>query len=305
MQLDDFKSYVRESRSDYILTPKNLVYDSFEELGFNSKDESYFYNEASFIIEQLREKTWGTYLEEEKTFTSEMFKSLINQDELDGYSKMDAIVMFIEKYGQHSYSLSLSNTQSRRSRAGNEFEYMIELILMGSNIPFDTQGSVGSGVFETAQLAKMVDCVSPGANEYKINKRNTSLISAKTTLRERWQEVGDEMSRTKASEMYLATLDDSLTDNTLSLIGTNNIIIVTTKKLKDERYSTNHNVISFETMLLELTNHLQFWENYDFSKEEISEKISRYENLIDANEDKEFVKKYYQNSIKYIQNKYS
>lgn len=305
MDLDNFKNQVRESRSEYVLTPRNLVYESFLEQGFDKKEPKFFFNEASYIIEELRSLTWEKYLSDEKEFTAEMFKSLINEQELEEYSKMDAIVNFIEKYGQHSYALSLSNTQSRRSRAGNEFEYMIELILMGAEIPFDTQGSVGAGVFETSQLAKLVDCVSPGANEYRINKRKTSLISAKTTLRERWQEVGDEMSRTKASEMYLATLDDSLSDNVLALIGTNNIIIVTTKNLKDNFYRDNHNVITFEKMLNELVDHFSFWEKYQFSKEEINEKINRYERLIVENDDKNFVKDYYRNTIDYIQDKYN
>ena len=36
------------------------------------------------------------------------------------------------------------------------------------------------------------------------------LISAKTTLRERWQEIPEEMGRTGAREMFLVTLDDTI-----------------------------------------------------------------------------------------------
>lgn len=305
MDVDRFQQYIRESRAEYILSPKDLVYESFVELGFHNQDRDFFFSQASHVIEQLRELTWKKFTADEDRFTAEMTKSLIDERELERHSKREALVNFIDNYAQHSYKLALSNTQSRRSRAGNEFEYMIELILMGANIPFDTQGSVGSGVFESSQLAKLVDCVSPGANEYRINKRHTSLISAKTTLRERWQEVGDEMSRTMASEMYLASLDDSLTDNTLSLIGTNNIIIVTTSNLKNNRYSNNHNVITFENMLQELVNHFNFWETYDFSENQIAEKIQRYERLVNENMEKEFVRDYYQNTIEYISENYS
>lgn len=130
----------------------------------------------------------------------------------------EGIEKFTSKHTDEIYALQLSNTQSRRSRAGKEFESIIELVLMGANIEFVTQGSIGSGVFESSELAKLVDCVVPGAAEYNLNKRNTSLISTKTSLRERWQEVGDEMSRTKAKEMYLVTLDESISEKTLKLI---------------------------------------------------------------------------------------
>lgn len=80
---------------------------------------------------------------------------------------------------------------------------------------------------------------------------------------------------------------------------------MTTKSLKDNFYNNNHNVITFEKMLTELSDHFSFWENYNFSKEEIDEKINRYERLIDENNDKNFVEDYYRNTIDYIQEKYN
>src|SRR5699024_5467038 len=119
------------------------------------------------------------------------------------------------------------------------------------------------------------DCVTPGATEYKIDKRNTSLISAKTTLRERWQEVGDEMSRTQAREMYLATLDDDITDNVTNIIGENNIILVTLEEYKNNLYQNSPNVISFEMMIKELLTKESIWDSYNYSKEDRQEKSNR------------------------------
>lgn len=62
----------------------------------------------------------------------------------------------------------------------------------------------------------MVDTVSPGVTEFEINKRDAVLISAKTTLRERWQEVPEEMGSTGAREMFLATLGEKVSDNVLN-----------------------------------------------------------------------------------------
>src|SRR5699024_614155 len=244
--------------------------------------------------------SWKQFLKNENNFTKHIYRKLVHESNLSNLNKEDAIIQFLEEYEQHIYALSLSNTQSRRSRAGNEFEYIIEFILMGIGISLDTQGSVGSGVFETSHLAKLVDCVAPGATEYKLDKRNTSLISAKTTLRERWQEVGDEMSRTQAREMYLATLDDSITDNVTNIIGKNNIILVTLEEYKNDLYKHSPNVISFETMIEELLAKESIWNNYTYSEEDRNEKKERYEEQIDKNSDKPFIVNYYKDRIRKI-----
>src|SRR5699024_7484518 len=251
MEIEKFKRFVKIERPKKMLSAFELTYLSFTELGYNQKDKQFFIDNASQIVKEMRNESWRQFLKDESNFSKFIYRELVHESDLSNLNKEDAIIQFLEEYEQHVYALSLSNTQSRRSRAGNEFEHIIEFILMGIGISLDTQGSVGSGVFETSHLAKLVDCVVPGATEYKIDKRNTSLISAKTTLRERWQEVGDEMSRTQAREMYLATLDNSITDNVTEIIGKNNIILVTLKEYKNELYKYSPNVISFETMIEE------------------------------------------------------
>ena len=138
-----------------------------------------------------------------------MLKELVDDEYIKTLTPIEAITWFVEEFPEHIYALTLSNTQSRRSRAGKEFESTIELILIGAGIPLDSQGNIGKQEFVNKGLGKLVDLVSPGVLEYIVNKRNTVLISAKTTLRERWQEVPEEMGRTGAREMFLATLDTS------------------------------------------------------------------------------------------------
>lgn len=169
---------------------------------------------------------------------------------------------------------------------------------MGAGVTFDTQGSIGSGVFESRELAKIVDCVVPGAAEYTLDKRNTSLISAKTTLRERWQEVGDEMSRTMAREMYLATLDEALSLNTIQLIGQNNIILVTTRENKRRFYETSPYVMSFEDMLEELKTKELIWADYRYPREELERKERIFNAQITKFEDMPFVVEYYREQIR-------
>ncbi len=299
-EIEKFKDKVRSERKKELPTPFDLIYKNFESLGYNKKNENYFLENASNIILDLRNSSWNEFKKLENDFSQHIYSLLIENDDnsFDDMSIKEGIEKFTADYTEHIYSLQLSNTQSRRSRAGTEFESIIELILMGANIEFDTQGSVGDGVFETSELAKLVDCVVPGAAEYKLNKRNTSLISAKTSLRERWQEVGDEMSRTKAKEIYLVTLDEHISKNTLKLISKNNIIIVTTKFIKNDFYNSSPYVIDFEQMLQELKTRELQWENYQYPQSELQNKKELYLRLKEEYSDKTFVSNYYDELLK-------
>ncbi|MRB24902.1 restriction endonuclease, partial [Bacillus thuringiensis] len=75
-----------------------------------------------------------------------------------------------------------------------------------------------------------------GVIEYSLEKRKCSLISMKTTLRERWQEVPEEMKRTGAQEMFLLTLDDGITKNTIESLASHNITLVVPDDLKLKYY---------------------------------------------------------------------
>jgi hypothetical protein len=296
MNLTTFKNRIKEERNIRMPTPYALTLENFELLNFNNQNEEYFLSNASYIMQSLRNSNWESFLRIEEKFSSFMYESLIDKNAISDLNNEDSIKWFVNKFPEHIYALSLSNTQSRRSRAGKEFETIIELILMGANIPFDTQGSIGSGVFETAELAKLVDCVSPGALEYKMDKRNTSLISAKTTLRERWQEVGDEMSRTKAREMYLVTLDTNISKNTINLINANNIVIVTTESVKETNYPNESHIMSIEDMLQELKTKSMVWNHSRYTLEAKKEKIKFLEQQRVSNTIP-FIKQYYQNQL--------
>ena len=90
-----------------------------------------------------------------------MLSKLIDKEKVSCMKPDEAIEYFVEEYPEQIYSLSLSNTQSRRSRAGKEFEAIIELLFIGAGIPVDSQGSVGKQFFTNTGLGKLVDFVSP------------------------------------------------------------------------------------------------------------------------------------------------
>ncbi|WP_258034051.1 type II restriction endonuclease [Campylobacter concisus] len=209
ISLDEYKNLVKEKRKEGFKQPYDLVYDNFITLGYDKVPKEFFLSNASEVVEKLRNSCWSEFQPLEKDLTSKMLKELVDDEYIKTLTPIEAITWFVEEFPEHIYALTLSNTQSRRSRAGKEFESIIELILIGAGIPLDSQGNIGKQEFVNKGLGKLVDLVSPGVLEYIVNKRNTVLISAKTTLRERWQEVPEEMGRTGAREMFLATLDTS------------------------------------------------------------------------------------------------
>lgn len=268
--LKEYKSFVKEQRSSTLISPNELTNRSFMELDYQKQNEDFFSNNASAIIEALRISNWDLYLGIETSFTQMMLKHLIeNDNHISNLNGKDAAIFFAEEYPEHIYNLALSNTQSRRSRAGKEFESIIEVVLLGAGIRLDSQGKIGKELFSNKGLGKLVDLVTPGVVEFSINKNNTALISAKTTLRERWQEVPEEMSRTGASKMYLATLDECITKDTLKNIYEQNIVIVTTKNNKENYYPNDNNVITFERLIKNCKFIEDEWNDYHYSEKEV------------------------------------
>ncbi|MCV5090293.1 type II restriction endonuclease, partial [Escherichia coli] len=102
------------------------------------------------------------------------------------------------------------------------------------------------------------------------------LISAKTTLRERWQEVPEEVNRTGIREMYLATLDDSFSEETINILYEANVVVVTTIENKNFKYKNNNRVLTFEDMLQSAMELSRKWNNVSYTdseKEEIQQSI--------------------------------
>lgn len=280
---EEFKELVKSERKEHFITPFGLVYKTFCDLGYDKKPKEFFFEHASEYVVDMRKNCWEEFVPFEREFTTRMLTYLINIEKVSKLSPVDAIKDFTMEYPQHIYDLSLSNTQSRRSRAGKEFEAILELMMIGAGIPADTQGSIGKSYFQSHQIGKLVDFVVPGVVQYLANKRNTMLISAKTTLRERWQEVPEEVTRTGIREMYLATLDDSFSNETLRILYEANVIIVTTSMIKNDKYKDNSKVLTFEDMLHTGAETASKWDDQtytnndrDLLKKHISKQIEKY-----------------------------
>lgn len=297
ISVKDYSEFIKKEREKRFLAPFELVYKNFVSFGYDKKGNDFFANNASQIVENLRDKCWKDFVPDERRFTSDMLQKLIVNDAVKDKSPEEAITWFIEEYPEHIYTLTLSNTQSRRSRAGKEFESIIELILAGAGIPMDAQANIGKKAFESKGLGKLVDVVSPSVVEYIIDKSDTVLISAKTTLRERWQEVPEEMGRTGAREMFLATLDEGISDEVLDTLYEANIRVTTTRRIKETYYKDSKRVLDFEKLVEICKNNFDKWHEYDYSAENKEQITTMVEVQKKKHEKHDFMLKYYNDRL--------
>lgn len=287
MNIEKFKKLIKTKRKAIIPTPGDLVDEALQKSPYYSKDPEYFLDNATEILYGLRAECWDTYLKHEKELNITMGKILVQQDpsikETESGNSAEIIGSFLEKYSDHLFELFKSNTNSRRSRAGKEFEGIIEAILLRAGIYFDNQGIIGSKLFETKRLGKLVDCVVPGVIEYNLERRKCSLVSMKTSLRERWQEVPEEMQRTGAQEMFLLTLDSGISQNTIDSLASHNVTLVVPDDLKTNSYEGYLSVYGMTQFIYELKDRIQVWiSRKDLSDDYYKQKLDVIEMRLEA-----------------------
>jgi hypothetical protein len=236
----------------------------------------------SEAIHRLREGSYHLFLEAEAKFNVDIVNYIgqhvetprkileaIIEEKLPDSAKMSQIRESVQSIcGEYAgrimpyiYIICQSNTQSRRSRAGQVFEQIIYSMYNLYEYPFDSQQKLGRDHFQKVGLGKKVDSVLPGIKEFETRRDKVIIGTMKTTLRERWQEVVEEIERTRIPKIYLLTADDDIARSKALEMGKHNIVLVVYKSVKDtEDLRDLLNIISFEQYFLqEVPNELSFW----------------------------------------------
>ena len=283
---DDQKSKwmasIQEYRAKYVKGPRDYVSDY---LGNNQIDSARLKRDVSSFIQTFRDNLWNVYIKDEARFHQLVIANLIStsktpskiltgllddkvEPELEKIGDRDhRNMLFANLIGDYSgrimpylYNLSLSTTNSRRSRAGQTFEAVIDFIMQEYNYPYNSQATLGKRYFEDHGLGKIVDGIIPGPEAYGENRSKCMIVTMKTTLRERWQEVVEEMQRTQIPSIYLLTLDRGITESVLSTVKQHNIIIVDYDDVC-EKFTNHSNIISYsEFFNKEIPSVLRYWE---------------------------------------------
>lgn len=152
-------------------------------------------------------------------------------------------------------ALMLSASQQRKSRAGYSYEHHIEAMLKDGNIPFEKQVILAS--------KKRPDFILPSLafiDSGRPESETGLILSAKTTLRERWKQV----EREKGSrQLFLTTVDENIAGSAIedmASFGVSLVIPESLRKSKETEYEGHKNVLSFREFCTDVVRpHLATW----------------------------------------------
>lgn len=283
-ELEKFSKFIKSRRKKLIPDNPSIVESAWqtnsEEIVLVLKD-----NDISKAIVQLRQYTYEAYLKQENKFNAEVLKEICSKfeypqarlqevceemfklptDNFEIFKKnlIENVGAFVGSISPYIYCLCLSNTQSRRSRAGKTFEAVIYKLYEYFHYSFDSQKQLGRKIFSNIGLGKIVDSVLPGVEEFNAMRTKVIIGSMKTTLRERWQEVVEEVTRSNIPTIHLLTVDDDISQNKVEQMAEHNIVLVVLNDVKQQdNLVRRRTVITFESYFLkELPEMFKYWKN--------------------------------------------
>lgn len=148
----------------------------------------------------------------------------------------DPVAALVRGFGRLD-ALFLSAAQTRKSRAGRSFEQHVQRLLIDGRVRHQAQAVLGG---------RRPDFVLPDvATLNRAQDRETLILSLKTTLRERWKQLG--MERPHAP-VFLATVDDRVSTDAIADMTRSGIVLVvpeSLKKSKEAVYAEEDQVITF------------------------------------------------------------
>lgn len=181
----------------------------------------------SEILYRMHDEVYRSYLENEKNIGNEIILTYFPEIKNDPFNALNEFYMSI--------------FQSRKSRAGKAFEYIIRTLFKRLNYSFSEQVNIDGA---------KPDFVLPSEEFFKNRPMDSVIFTAKRTLRERWRQVVTEAN--KGYAFFLATIDTGVSMNQIQNMAEHKVYMVVPKKLiiENEVYSSAYNVISFEDFFL-------------------------------------------------------
>jgi len=273
-----FDKFIQPSRKNFISPPKETVKAV---LGEHKELMSALQmgRDISTVVRTLREEAFRSFLVSEARMNAYILKhisekfsvpkekfdflyDIFNKSNKEMKSRLrDFFGDFAGQIYPYIYRLSLSNTQSRRSRAGKVFEGIIYGLYDILEYPYESQATVGSQNFKSKKLGEIVDSLLPNLEAFEQRRDKVIIGTMKTTLRERWQEVIEEINRTGLPSIYLLTVDENISSNKVEQMANHNVILVVYKEVKEqEALAKKRNVVSFEDYFFkEIPENLKYW----------------------------------------------
>ncbi len=187
------------------------------------KNETEIKHHFSQLFDQMQDEIYQQYLKAEHDAGQAVIDKLLGETGTIRFEDMNSFLMSI--------------FQSRKSRAGKAFEFIIRELFSRLSYPFAEQVDVDGAT---------PDFMMPSEEVFRDNPLGSIIFTAKRTLRERWRQVVTEAN--KGYGFFLATLDNKVTQSQIDQAAKNKIYIVVPQALKEENNTYKHapSVLSFE-----------------------------------------------------------
>lgn len=235
---------IHQDQFQYLLQSTKYLPDS-NEFAIRAQQEYLFNNKLKSLSFKSIENPGDALMEISRDIEYDLFRKYeLRQRAMQVINlflgKERNIVSAVVKNFSELDAIFLSASQVRKSRAGRSFEIHIARFLMDSRINFEEQKVVSS---------RRPDFVLPNARAISKTSADNNIaiiLSAKTTLRERWKQITSEKFD---CPIFLATVDDRVSESVIHDMESENIILVVPETLKSAeyaRYKNKKHVISFK-----------------------------------------------------------
>jgi hypothetical protein len=208
---------VREKKN--VRSSERVVAETFEKLGFTKEkmtpDEVLgnfnsmlrrLWEETLTTLESYEEYTYSTGIPEQ--FVHD-YPDDVNRSETIAREKGFAagVIHLLGNWNPKLRRAFQIVGQSRIARGGKNFELQVSGLFDLAEIPYDKQ--------ETTDHA---DFILPDAVFHKQNRTAAVIISVKSTLREHWTEVAEELFDLRTPNVFLFTADEDITSTHVKTI---------------------------------------------------------------------------------------
>jgi len=203
---DEIYRLLHRIRSEHLPASQVMVREAAAELGLTQEhvSSSEILGHFNRHLRQLFERTL-IVLErhEEQVYSGVVLPAIAERrrqtiQSLQAGGNVGLVSQALQALYPDLWRVFLSRSQSRKQRGGEDFQEQIKLMFQLSRIPFEEQ----TREYRT-------DFVIPSQRFFERDRTRSIIFSVKRTLRERWQEVVDELYHTNCPNVYLATADES------------------------------------------------------------------------------------------------
>jgi hypothetical protein len=194
---------------------------------------------GDMLREISRSIEWDLFREYQRRERSVELVRLVLGDAPGKLAPADVIRALVDEFPRID-ALLLSASQQRKSRAGYSYEHHIEAMLKGGNIPFEKQVII--------EAKKRPDFILPSLAFIDSGREGSGtgmILSAKTTLRERWKQVQREMGNRR---LFLTTVDENIAGNAIedmAAMGVHLVVPESLLKADETEYRGHSNVLGF------------------------------------------------------------